>query len=151
MEKGCLALKQRESIHFGDFWHTNDDFVQLNATNIFSKLKKHPPTNLYMLYLMAQSVALVCVEIDKKRTPQGGIVHCHWKSIVVHRSQNQFSIQILNFDFIVSKIESHLNFSMLSPPLRLLLAQPTTPQRAIQKPYLQGTGAPRHYPHTLIK
>jgi hypothetical protein len=31
-----------------------------------------------------------------------------------------------------------------------LLAQPTTPQRANKKPYLQGTGAPRHYPHTLI-
>jgi hypothetical protein len=34
----------------------------------------------------------------------------------------------LNFDFIVSK----------------------TPQRANKKPYRHGTGAPRHYPHTLI-
>jgi hypothetical protein len=31
-----------------------------------------------------------------------------------------------------------------------LLAQPTTPQRANKEPYLQGIGAPRHYPHTLI-
>jgi hypothetical protein len=31
----------------------------------------------------------------------------------------------------------------------LLLAQPTTPQRANNEPYLQGTGAPRHYPHTF--
>jgi hypothetical protein len=104
-----------------------------------------------MLYPMAQSDLLVCDEINKEKDTATAlsIVHCHWKSIV-HRSRNHFSIQILNFDFIVSKIESHLNFSMLSPPLRLLLAQPTTPQRANQKPYLQGTGAPRHYPHTLI-
>jgi hypothetical protein len=47
----------------------------------FPKLKKHGPTNLYMLYRMVQSVWLVCVEIDKQMTPQGGIVHCHWKSI----------------------------------------------------------------------
>jgi hypothetical protein len=26
----------------------------------------------------------------------------------------------------------------------------TTPQRANKMPYLQGTGAPRQYPHTLI-
>jgi hypothetical protein len=42
--------------------------------------------------------------------------------------RNHFSIQILNFEFIVSK----------------------TPQRANQKPYRHGTDAPRHYPHTLI-
>jgi hypothetical protein len=40
MEKGCLALKQRESIHFGDFWHTNDDFVQLNTTKTIFKAEK---------------------------------------------------------------------------------------------------------------
>jgi hypothetical protein len=33
----------------------------------FPKLKKHHPTNLYMLYPMAQSVALFCIEIDKKK------------------------------------------------------------------------------------
>jgi hypothetical protein len=31
-----------------------------------------------------------------------------------------------------------------------LLAEPTTPQRANKRPYLQGTGAPRQYQHTLI-
>jgi hypothetical protein len=36
----------------------------------FFKLKKHHPTNLYMLYPMAQSDCLVCVEIDKKLTLQ---------------------------------------------------------------------------------
>jgi hypothetical protein len=39
----------------------------------FPKLKKHHPTNLYMLYPMAQSVGLVCVEMDKQMTLQG---HC---------------------------------------------------------------------------
>jgi hypothetical protein len=39
----------------------------------FPKLKKHHPTNIYMLYPMAQTVALVCVEIDKQMPPQG---HC---------------------------------------------------------------------------
>jgi hypothetical protein len=40
MENGGLALKQRESIHFGDFWHINDDLVQLNATKIIFKAEK---------------------------------------------------------------------------------------------------------------
>jgi hypothetical protein len=74
----------------------------------FPKLKKHHSTRLYMIYPMMQSVLLVCVEIDKQMPLQGGIVHCHWKSIVHHR--NHFSIQILNFDFIVSKIESIIKF-----------------------------------------
>jgi hypothetical protein len=39
----------------------------------FLKVKKHPPTNLFMLYPMVQSVALVCVEIDKKMPLQW---HC---------------------------------------------------------------------------
>jgi hypothetical protein len=34
MEKGCLALKQKESIHFGDFRHIHDDVAIKNATNI---------------------------------------------------------------------------------------------------------------------
>jgi hypothetical protein len=42
----------------------------------FPKLKKHSPTRLYMIYPRVQSVALVCIEIDKKMAPQGGIVHC---------------------------------------------------------------------------
>jgi hypothetical protein len=45
---------------------------------------------------------------------------------------------------------SHLTFSLLRVSVSLL-AQPTTPQRANQKPYRHGTDAPRHYPHTLIK
>jgi hypothetical protein len=46
----------------------------------FPKLKKHHPTNLYMLYPMTQSVALVCVEIDKQMPPQG---HCPLGSYLV--------------------------------------------------------------------
>jgi hypothetical protein len=37
MENGGLALKQRESIHFGDFWHIQDDFAIKNATKTISK------------------------------------------------------------------------------------------------------------------
>jgi hypothetical protein len=40
MENGHPALKQRESIHFGDFWHFNDDFAIKNATNIVFKAEK---------------------------------------------------------------------------------------------------------------
>ena len=82
----------------------------------FPKLKKHHPTRLYMLYPMMQSVLLVCVEKVKKMAAQGDIVHCHWKSIV-SIIQNHFGIQILNFDFIVSKIEyalAHLRVSLLA-------------------------------------
>jgi hypothetical protein len=57
-----------------------------------------------MLYPMVQSIALVCVEIDKKMPLQW---HCPL-SIVIGNPlsiiRNHFSIQILNFDFIVSKI-----------------------------------------------
>jgi hypothetical protein len=38
--KGCIALKQRKSIHFGDFWHISDDFAIKNATKIFFKAEK---------------------------------------------------------------------------------------------------------------
>jgi hypothetical protein len=40
MENGGLALKQRESIHFGDFWHFNDDFAIKNATKTIFKAEK---------------------------------------------------------------------------------------------------------------
>jgi hypothetical protein len=94
----------------------------------FSKLEKHSPTTLYMLYPMAQSVALFCIEIDKKMQLQW---HCSLSSfIVTMEKQNHFGAR------------PHLSVSRL--------AQPTTPQRANKTPYLQGTGAPRHYPHTLI-
>jgi hypothetical protein len=42
MENGGLALKQRESIHFGDFWHINNDFAQLNTTKTIFKAEKAP-------------------------------------------------------------------------------------------------------------
>jgi hypothetical protein len=75
----------------------------------FPKLEKHHPTNLYMLYPMAQSVAQFGVEIDKKTPLQWhcplSIVIGNPLSIVI---RNHFSIQILIFDFIVFKIE--LNF-----------------------------------------
>ena len=122
----------------------------------FPKLKKHHPTRLYMLYPMLQSVALVCIEIDKQMPPQWhcplSIFHCHWKSIAI---RNHFSIQILNFDLIVSKIESiiKLNFELCHTLIHTSRChcQPKTPQRDNQKPYRHGTGALRHYPHTLIR
>jgi hypothetical protein len=46
----------------------------------FSKLKKHHPTNLYMLYPMAQSACLVCVKIDKKLTLQ---MHCPLSIVII--------------------------------------------------------------------
>jgi hypothetical protein len=55
----------------------------------FSKLKKHCPTQLYMLYPMVQSGALVCVEKVKKMPPQW---HCPL-SIVIG---NPLSIIIRN-------------------------------------------------------
>jgi hypothetical protein len=92
----------------------------------FPKLKKHSPTRLYMLYPMVQSVALVFVEIVKKMPLQW---HCSLPSSPF-TIKNHFGVR------------PHLSVS--------LLAQPTTPQRANKMPYLQGTGAPRHYQHTLI-
>jgi hypothetical protein len=78
----------------------------------FPKLKKLLPTNLYMLYPMAQSVALIFVEKVKKMTPQK---HCPLSSSSI--VQNHFGAW-----------PQHLSVS--------LLAQPTTPQRANQRPYL---------------
>jgi hypothetical protein len=72
-ENGGLALKQKESISFWWFLaHRNDFAIKMLQTS-FPELKKHRPTNLYMLYLMAQSIVFVCVEIDKKMPPQW---HC---------------------------------------------------------------------------
>ena len=42
MEKGCLALKQRKSIHFCDFWHINDDFAQYNTKKTIFKAENEP-------------------------------------------------------------------------------------------------------------
>jgi hypothetical protein len=109
----------------------------------FSKLKKHGPTNLYMIYPMAQSVALVCVEIDKKMPLQW---HCPLSSLP---SKSKI---ILARGPAPTKIGMRLGRSPRAfAHLRVsLLAQPTTPQRAKKKPYRHGTGAPRDYPHTLI-
>jgi hypothetical protein len=104
MENGRLALNQRESIHFGDFWHMKMILHIWALQRPFSKLKKRSPTNLYMLYLMVQSVALVCVGKETRKGHSNGIF-----SIVIGNPlsiRNHFSIQILNFDFIVSKFES---------------------------------------------
>jgi hypothetical protein len=55
----------------------------------FSKLKKHSPTRLYMLYPMVQSVALVCVEKVKKMPSQW---HCPLSSssIIQNRKSKSF-------------------------------------------------------------
>jgi hypothetical protein len=105
----------------------NDNFAQYNTSNTtrpFPKLKKHHPTNLYMLYPMAQSIALNFVEKVKKMTPQK---HCPLSSSSI--IQNHFGVR-----------PQHLSVS--------LLAQPPTPQCDNQRPCLQGTDAPCHYPQT---
>jgi hypothetical protein len=40
MENGRPALKQKERVSFGDFWHITDDFAIKNATNIIFKAEK---------------------------------------------------------------------------------------------------------------
>jgi hypothetical protein len=80
MENGGPALKQKEKVCFSDFWHFSDNFAQYNTTRPLPKLKKHHPTNLYMLYPMAQSVALFLVENVKKMTLQK---HCPLSSFII--------------------------------------------------------------------
>jgi hypothetical protein len=64
------------------------DFRQM-LQRPFPKLKKHHPTNLYMIYPMAQSVGLVCVERVKKMRLQGDCptssleIHCHVLEIIL--------------------------------------------------------------------
>jgi nitric oxide reductase large subunit len=103
MENGRMALKQKKASIFVFFWTSMMILHNTTLQRPFPKLKKHHPTNLYMLYLMAQSALLVCINIDKKMTPQW---HCPSSlenplSIII---RNHFSIQILNFDFMVTKI-----------------------------------------------
>mgnify|MGYP006313175803 CR=1 FL=1 len=63
----------------------------------FSKLKKHHPTRLYMIYPMVQSVARFGVEIDKKMASQGGIVHGHHHP----KTKSHFaSLNFLNFEYV---------------------------------------------------
>jgi hypothetical protein len=38
--KGVSRLKQRESIHFGDFWYIQDDLAIKSATKTISKAEK---------------------------------------------------------------------------------------------------------------
>ena len=49
-------------------------------------LKKHHPTNIYMLYPMVQPVVLDCIEIDKKMALQG---HCPSMIIIIIIIQKQ--------------------------------------------------------------
>jgi hypothetical protein len=64
----------------------------------FSKLEKHSPTRLYMLYPMVQSVALVCVEIDKKLTLQRGVLHSPFSIVIIQKNKISFSVAQL-FEF----------------------------------------------------
>jgi hypothetical protein len=103
MENGRMALKQKKASIFVIFGTSMMILHNTTLQRPFPKLKKHHPTNLYMLYPMAQSVLLVCIEIDKKMTLQW---HCPSSlenplSIII---RNHSSIQILNFDFIFLKI-----------------------------------------------
>jgi hypothetical protein len=76
-----LWNKEKASL-FGDFWHITMILHIWALQRPFSKLKKHSPTHLYMLYPMVQSVVLVFVEKVKKRALQG---HCPLSSSIVHR------------------------------------------------------------------
>jgi hypothetical protein len=46
--RSCFETKRKHPF----FWHITDNFALKNATTSFPKLKKHSPTNLYMLYPM---------------------------------------------------------------------------------------------------
>jgi hypothetical protein len=68
----------------------------------FSKLEKHSPTRLYMIYPMVQSVVLVCVEKVKKMTPQR---HCPLSSSsIIHHPKSKIKI-ILARRLAPTKIE----------------------------------------------
>jgi hypothetical protein len=62
----------------------------------FSKLEKHSPTGLYMLYPMVQSVVLVCVEKVKKKALQGHspLSSSHHPS---SKKQNHFGTQARSY------------------------------------------------------
>jgi hypothetical protein len=69
------GFETKRKVCFCDFWHIHDDFALKMLQTPVPKLKTHPPTNVYMIYPMVQSVLLVCVEKVKKMAPQRGIVH----------------------------------------------------------------------------
>ena len=74
------------------FLSLQDKMMKKILKTIFPKLKKHSPTNLYMLYPMIQSAVLDSVERDVKSPPeshgdghQGIITWCNNKSTEVGR------------------------------------------------------------------
>jgi hypothetical protein len=61
MENGGPALKQRESIQFGDFWHISDDFAIENAIETIFKAEKAPSySSLHSLSNDAKRFACWC-------------------------------------------------------------------------------------------
>jgi hypothetical protein len=60
MEKGCPTLKQEKASILVTFGTSMMILHNTTLQRPFPKLKKHSPTNIYMLYPMVQSVALVC-------------------------------------------------------------------------------------------
>ena len=109
-KRGVLLWNKEKASLFGDFWLIKMILHNWMLQRPFLKLKTYPPTNLYMLYPMVQSIALDCVEIEKKMPPQGGIVHCHWKSIVHSKSFLRSNFKIWFYSFKNWVMLSHLNF-----------------------------------------
>jgi hypothetical protein len=124
--KGCPALKQRESISFWWFLAHQDDFAIKNATNIIFKAKK--AQSYYSLHALSNG-AKRCTFL-------------HW-----NRQENATAMALF---IVIVTMEKQNHFGAWPHLSVSLLAQPTTPQRANKTPYLQGTGAPRRYPHMLI-
>ena len=78
-----FGLKKKESV----FVIFGTSMMILHNTTLqrpFPKLKKHHPTNIYMIYPMAQSVLLIFVEIGKKKAPQW---HCPLSSSSHHHEK----------------------------------------------------------------
>jgi hypothetical protein len=71
--KRMYGFERKRKHPFCDFWHNSDDFAKKMLQTSFPNLKKHHPTRLYMIYLMMQSIWLVCVEKVKKMPSQW---HC---------------------------------------------------------------------------
>jgi hypothetical protein len=139
--KWSSCLKQRETILFvilaHQWWFCN----KICYRHHFSKLKKHRPTHLYMIYPMVQSLVHFCVEIDKKSTLQR---HCPLSSSSSSKkTKSHFGLlNYLNFEYVVHACQvEHLSVDCWR-------SQHTSmPTRG---PTCQGTGAPHYYQHTLI-
>jgi hypothetical protein len=92
----------------------------------FLKAKKHGPTHLYVIYPMIQSVALVCVEIDKKM-PLQQHVHGHHPKTKSHFG----SLNYLNFEYVTHACQAkHLSVDCW---------RSQHPLRANKGPTCQGT------------